>query len=437
MPKIFFINLKKIINLLFYLYLFFIPWQTRYFIKEGYLEGKFWEYGTFSIYAIDLLFFSLLILMLFYKIKNKQSLRFSSPLFSILIVFFLLLVLSVGIADNKEIALYHLFRWFLGILFFWLVNILDFDLKKALGFILTGAFVQSILAFFQFFQQKITANKWLGLASHDPSFSGTVVLETIQGRFLRAYGALPHPNILAGFFIVSMLLGWALYFLVREKRRKLILFANIFITLGLILTFSRSAFGVWFLVLTFMGIFSFKFSSPYQKLLIKIAGFSFIFFLIFGFVFQNLIFTRFTTLTLTEQYSLKYRSIYQNQAFKIISQYYALGVGLNNFTWQVYQKKIKPDIPNFQYQPVHNIYLLILSEISFLGLVVFLYLIFRFLQLWVRSIKKNNIVSLLLGLSFLSLLLIGLVDHYPVSLSSGLNIFWLSLAFFEKGRNIF
>jgi len=58
-----------------YLLVFLLPIQTRWIIKAGMLNGGYWEYGTYGLYATDILLIMLLILYVicrFLKASNDQ-----------------------------------------------------------------------------------------------------------------------------------------------------------------------------------------------------------------------------------------------------------------------------------------------------------------------------------------------------------------------------
>jgi O-antigen ligase len=94
-----------------------------------------------------------------------------------------------------------------------------------------------------------------------------------------------------------------------------------------------------------------------------------------------------------------------------------LGVGVNNFfineTW------LSPSLP---LQPIHNIFLLVLSQTGIIGLLAFGYLLFRTIKhvaqmSFESQFRKNIRIFSLLALCVF--LFIGLVDHYFFTLQQG------------------
>jgi O-antigen ligase len=70
---------------------------------------------------------------------------------------------------------------------------------------------QALLAFFQAATNAVAGSKWIGAASQEATRSGVAVVDA-GGRFLRAYGGFPHPNILGAWMAAGAIvaLGGAL-----------------------------------------------------------------------------------------------------------------------------------------------------------------------------------------------------------------------------------
>lgn len=92
-------------------------------------------------------------------------------------------------------------------------------------------------------------------------------------------------------------------------------------------------------------------------------------------------------------------------AVKIWQQSPIVGVGLGNFLVKLPEFLPKKSV--YFLQPVHNIYLLILAETGIIGLLFFFWIIQKGL-----GVSINTIPIILL-------LLLGLVDHYPLTLQQG------------------
>ena len=76
----------------------------------------------------------------------------------------------------------------------------------AYGFI-SGTLIQSILGIWQFLTQSTFSSTLLGLTAHPAWAAGTSIVSTInEGRWLRTYGAFPHPNMLGGYLVMSLII---------------------------------------------------------------------------------------------------------------------------------------------------------------------------------------------------------------------------------------
>ena len=102
------------------------------------------------------------------------------------------------------------------------------------------------------------------------------------------------------------------------------------------------------------------------------------------------------------------------------------GVGLGNFLVRL--PEALPTRTIYFLQPVHNIYLLLLSEVGVVGFLFFIW----FLQKIFRH--PFGIWHLAFGI----LLVLGLVDHYPLTLQQGqlLLTLLMSLAIVDRTRNL-
>jgi len=102
------------------------------------------------------------------------------------------------------------------------------------------------------------------------------------------------------------------------------------------------------------------------------------------------------------------------------------GVGLGNFIPNLLTKNnLYPASPFLYFQPVHNIYLLIASELGIIGVLAFFWLITTALK---QSLGKR---SKALVFALLGVFIIGIVDHYWLTLQQTRLLFaaLLGLAF--------
>jgi len=417
--------MKKTIENLFYIYIVLLPIQTRKIFYQGTLNGGAWEYGTFSIYVTEVMLWFILLLYFFFLVKNRKpqtinyKLNIKTFIFFFILIFIGINIFSIVWAQNQIIAFHFVFRLVEAVaLAFFIINF-QFSFKIfSWSFALSGA-VQSVFALMQFFSQSVFASKWLGMATQSASsILGESVIETHAGRFLRAYGTLPHPNILGGFLALSALFSLYL-FLHSHKPSHNILSLGIFILniLGVVLTFSRSA----YIALVFGLVLYFASTFLEGKKLNKVSYAALLYVIsvvIFSMIYQEIASSRANNANRLEKKSMVARQELFEESIQLALHRPLTGVGAGNFTYAVFAK-IHPEKKYWEYQPVHSIYLLIASETGIFSLIIFLALLSAVIaRIW---FEKNFFALSLLGIT----LLIGFFDHYFFTLYFGIILFWI------------
>ena len=361
-------------------------------------------------------------------------------------------LISIFFAVDKVLALYK-YGWFLmGLgLFFMLINKDLSNRLKLIYSLAAGIFLQALLAIWQFLTQTTFANKFLGLAIHNPAQLGTVVVEFYrQGvltRYLRAYGGLDHPNMLGALMAIGILLLANLLIQrtplnIKDKFRGWFLVINygllFFFSVALLFSFSRSAWLATVVGLMVMIIANWRLkfwpqnswqnylrnfwqSINFRSLEIRLViGFGLALIIILGCLF-NLMTVRFSTQDRLEKISVTERLSGFSQALQIIKAQPLTGIGIGNYTLALWHNY--PTQPAYYYQPVPNIFLLIWSELGIFGILAFGGF---WLVLFWEQIKKPH--SAALGWALLAALtVLMMVDHWLWSLHFGLFLFWLTL----------
>ncbi len=419
-------KIQKLVEYLFYFFVFLIPWQTRYIYKYLSLGGEIFEYGKLGLYLSELVLWLVIILAIVFlpRLKFKK----------IYYLFFALLFVSlIGYFNVLD---YQLYFYALGkliqvILLFLIISSLKFSFLKVFVSFIFSIFIHALIAIGQFFSQTISANKYLGIAGQFAGQGGPSVLEGGFGRWLRAYGGFSHPNILGGFIVIAILFLIALYFQHKKVKYSFLFWPVLIIfSQALIFSFSRSA--ILALILSLIFLF---FYAQQKKLLgkffsilgvlILIGAMNFIF-------FQDLMQSRLIQQDRLEIKSNQERAVLQNQAQKLIGSNFIFGQGLNNYLPVVFEQ-VNDNLEVWQYQPAHNIYLLVLIELGILGFLIYFSLIFYFLLL---ALKSKEVLKFILGLSLVVILLISFFDHYFWTYWSGLAITFLIIGLINKKQGI-
>lgn len=407
---------QKIFDFLIVVFILLIPWQSRFIYKDIMLDGQIWQYGRLSIYASMIV---LLLASLVLGWHHREQWHLSKKKRWYFLVFYVLVL-----AASQPIAIlsfYYLFLILGTILFIFLTQYIA--PKKILWAFLLSGLLQSILAITQSMEQKIIGNKWLGISTQFIQDKGVSVLESGSMRILRAYGSLPHPNILGGFLVLSILAGLYLWYSVYLQGEKVnwqfkkikkylasicvIIFSLVLMSFALLATFSRSALLALGVACLFMLLVSIvKKDNLIIYLIIKYIILLSIVAVVFNMYYPGLWAGRFDLHNRLEAKSIQDRQITYRQFDWGNPQAMIFGQGLGLNTYLAYQK-YKPDTVN-QVQPLHNWFLLAWAEFGLVGVLMLLALAYFYL--------KNNFVKnknkIYLSSFMIVLFVLGLFDHY-------------------------
>lgn len=413
----------------FYLFIFLLPWQTKLILRPA--PTAFTEISFFLTHA--LLLFILLTFFIYKLRRRKHDVPVSWP-WAMLALLEVAVLASFFVASDQVLAFYHYVIVLMGVGTFYILREGTiakgyeehcFDRLKATYSLLAGLFFQASLGIYQFLTQRAWASKYLGLAAHDPNELGTAVVETADGRWLRAYGGLDHPNVLGGVLAISLII--AAYLLAkrkmirswREMAGSALLFIYYFTALfAAFFSFSRAA---W--LAAGIGMFYLAFNLMLKKDWWIFGRFMVLMFFSLGmiavvaFPYRDLVFTRLTAAGRLEVKSVEERRHSILQAREIIGEKWLAGVGPGNYTTEL-ARRDNHEKPAWDYQPVHNSFLLLFAQSGFLALIAF---VAYFLLLW-RGRREA-----LAGPILTAFLVILMLEHWLISLPFGLIFFFLVL----------
>lgn len=441
--------MSKLISYGIYLLVFLLSLQTRYILKYGELNNGPWEYGTVSLYSLDILIIILLTLTLVRqnKLELKHNYQNYKAYYWLALGLVTASTLSIIGAFNFSLAGFAIVKLILGLSVGYIILNNNFDKLKFWFWFLFGAIIQAGLGIWQFATQSSFANKWLGIAQHTAKELGTSVVEAqatdgIWERWMRAYGGLDHPNILGGFLAIALIITLILFLKNKTKNKKkandennenkldkLELFyyvAIAIITPGLFFSLSRTA---W--IATIVGIIILLIQQ-YQEIKKLLVPLIIMMIIIGGLLIQYhyIVFSRFGDMHRIEVTSINERISYVQNAKKLIYDYGIMGVGIGNHGLAV-QKILDDRQISYWYQPVHNLPLLIWSEIGLLGILAFLILAIWLLIVTIKKIKKQPQQAVHLPI-IIALGIMMMLDHWLWSLHFGNIFLWLLIAMMLK-----
>jgi len=417
--------IQRIHRLFFYLLLVLLPTQLGYHFwpEWAHVLGRRVDYLSPTLYVTDILIFCVILFWAiesvsrgtYYELwkneKRKQIIHTIIRNTKYVIPPLVFIALNIWFASNQPAALY---KWLkvveFGFLAWYIVKTKP-QLSLVTIFLSVGVFYSSILAIAQFMLQHSVGGMfwWLGERTFSVDTPGIARVDSDVSLFkLRPYATFPHPNVLGGFLAVTLPL------IILQIRKKLFLWSSLGLgTIALVLTFSRSAWAVGGIAIAFAIARSMNYELQIKRY-VRIFVLLSIFVLFFAsrFMIHN---------SVSE--SVVVRQELNSAAVKIWQQSPIAGVGLGNFLIKLPEFLPKKSV--YYLQPVHNIYLLILTETGFIGLVLFGWFIISIIR---------NYEAGIMNYSLFTILLLGLVDHYPLTLQQGQLLFTLVAGLALAGR---
>lgn len=413
------------------------------------------EFNSFSLYLTDL-FLLICFVMGLVVLSRRSFLKPNNKLFfSFFGVFLVIAGISVLFAFDKNLAFFNFLRISLLAGFaLVLAESIRARLVKVshIMFVLgLSAVFQSIVAILQFFNQSSIGLQFLG----EPSFNifTTGVARTFAGDlfFLRVFGTMPHANILAGFLILGFLALIFTYLKENKVLNKALSGGGIFVVLSaLVFTFSRSGWIIALIsVIAFLILVLMRDKKKAGETFVVVAASVLFLSLTLGWlIYPRAGFE-------AGEVSVAHRIAYNQMGLEIIKDNPS-GVGIGNFTNHSDFSGLYPQYGFtllFNKQPVHNLYLLIASELGIHGLLTFLFiagfLIFETFKMAFMKFSGVSLPAMLLEakragdpnlvmpvILFCSVLLFGFVDHFMWTLQAGGLMLWLSLGMVLGNLNV-
>lgn len=391
---------------------FWPDWSFVYGLRLDYLSP--------TLYLTDIFIFLIFIFCLpgfFCSIRRSQR--------KYLIGFALLLItFALGLAGAKNYwaGVYGIAKFleFSFLVYFVSQNYKSFSKLILFWAILFSVVFESTLAFLQYFNQGSLGGifYFFGERAFNAETPG-IANAAINGQlFLRPYATFSHPNVLAGFLVLSML--FLLLFSFKNLFLRKVLFIGVILgTVTLLITLGRTAILLWLVYMIFL--FGLWVVEKYKKRKFNSHRFALVVLILAAITAliilqNNFIVERFLTTKLSDE-SLVQRQELITQSLDMFWQSPVLGVGVNNYFNNLNIIASKEN--TLLIQPVHNIFLLVLSET---GLVGFCFMIIVFIKSFLSSFKQKQTGRYLFMLLF-AIIFLGMFDHYFLTLQQGQLLF--------------
>lgn len=405
--------LEKIVYLI--IFTLFVNSYKKFILSFSFVNGVANVYLTPKFYLTDILLILLLLsgLLLVIRRSTRNILRSFIARKNIIPLALIGCFLFVSFfSSNIPLSIYFLIHLVLYLGLFFCVRRVLSSAEKVYQAALFLTFPVLIVSFFSIlqwhYQHYIFGFFPLGEPSFSATYTNSPLVNLLGAVYLRSFGTFPHPNVLGGFLAVSLI--WIFNAFLVDLRRNWRDPASIFkfITLlfglsALFLSFSQGAWAAFILGFILYALIKLLQGSTsrakavylFISLILIILSFS----LIYNLPFDS-ISTRRADLT---QVAL---DLWRNHPL--------VGVGPGNFVaLSTYYWK----------EPVHNIYLLTLSEAGIVGFFPFLLLLAYSLINSFKRVRSFPLPFVLL----VEILFLGLFDHYLVTSSTGSLLFWIVL----------
>ena len=389
----------KLEKALFVLFIVLFPVQLgkHFWPTSAFIGGLRVDYLSPTIYVSDVLLLLLLVVSAaktdWHRIKINISRKFG--VIGVLACAFV--VWNIIGSDRPSTAIYVWLRSIEAAGLFLYVRETNLRLKQLLArFLPFPLLCSSLIALAQFLKGGSLGGMlyWLGERSFSLTTPG-IATSSLFGRLvIRPYATFPHPNALAGFMLIAGLIWmWGVGRGPAKTSQQLsgTRFIVMVMTAGtLMLTQSLSSIVTAVMVLALWARSALSGPSKGLAAVLVTA-------VLIG-----------TLVALPpEPQSLSQRLVQAREAWLMLRAHPMQGVGLGNFIPNLLTKNnLYPASPFLYFQPVHNIYLLIASELGIIGALAFFWLITTALKQALGK-KSKALVFALLGI-----FIIGIVDHY-------------------------
>ncbi|MEO8610447.1 MAG: O-antigen ligase family protein [Chloroflexota bacterium] len=294
--------------------------------------------------------------------------------------------------------------------------------RSIIKVLIVGMIVSSAIAGWQVARQGPVNLGFLGEFNINPDNSGVSIVQVGAVRWLRPYGLLPHPNILAGYLTIGLLCCVVGILSERRRIRWISIAVFLFGLWALMLTFSRSA---WigfaaggFALLPYLWS---RLKMRHLRLTLIAFGISVI---VAGSLFVVLYKPFLAARTGEGDESVELRSIsdrvvYNEMAYRAIAYSPIVGVGMSNFPW-IASYYLSLTTFDLRGQPVHQILLSAWSELGVVGYVLTAGALILGVEIALRTLRQetnpDRLAQAAMLCGVIALMLIGLLDHYPWTL---------------------
>lgn len=420
-----------------------LPWQIRFFAEGAKVAGWPWEQGRLSVYVswIPML---MAVALGYFLPKTDLKKKIKSILVWPFVALGAITILASPISPIASA------QWWLqvGVLSAFFVTLMrvetcrDRGLEKFAFWFAMSLLPCAVISIIQVFAQDVWGGSWLGMATQHATDLGVSVLQTSGGRWLRAYGIFPHPNILGVWMALGIVVAAYLYSISGDSKRRIAWLAvQTFFSWGLFYSYSRSAWiaaavglsvfvALWFWGRGHVETPSDGVSAPtnaesvptvYRGRRLPWLAFAVpvLCFLVLSAVNSDLVWSRASATARTEKISVDARVQSLDHGLSVFVRYPFLGTGPGNYLPALANVKNISESDSPLEHP-HLVWLLMLDEVGIFGFAALVLAMASAISLYRKNRTRVSASEWGLGLALSAVWMSALLfDHYAWSTWSG------------------
>ena len=388
-----------------------LPLQTRVLLFEAPYAS---EWSNAFLYASDIALFALLGVF-GARVVAKQAKVQGGAVVWVIGLLVLTAFAHIAFAEYMSVAAFGALKALQGaLLFVWAYSSAVSSYCVVVPLVV-GSIVNALVGFFQFSFQKSVGLTFLTESPLTPYAKEVAEVVVSSGRFIRAYGLEPSPNVLAFFLILGLLFGIALFYRAYAGHTLAFVLGAFVLIMATVMSFSRG------MMLAGAGVILYYFSSliwsvkgAYRERATEALALVGICAVVLGVLFWSPLYDRFFV-NIALDNAVSERVALNSVALESIQEN-PLGVGAKHFT-----------VATGEEFPVHNIFLLVTAELGVVGGALFGLILIMVLFSFFQSLKHGGFSEekLLWFSVVLFVILTGFIDHFLFTLQQGMLAFWL------------
>ena len=386
-----------------YAFIFLLPVQfgKHFFPSYAFIDGIRIDYLDPTLYLTDII--AVILLITYYK-------KLVLPRTKLIAIFIILLVINIIFSLSPFVSIYKTIKYLEIILLFFMFSKITLSSKWVLWSFLLASIIQIILTTLQI----TTAGSIQGLFYFlgERYFTiGTpgiakVVINGIE--VLRPYGTFSHPNSLAGFFLLVHT-----FFLWNKDHKNYPLLKNLVVgasALLVLMSFSKIAIVILASTYVIYGLKNYN--------ICKVCS--------IGKALTMLLIATVFMATSGDPDTIQKRVLLAKHAIQIIVNHALSGVGIGSYV--IAESKFPNPFPYVFIEPVHNIFLLFVTEAGLILTFLTGVIIVPFLKkLWRNETARNVLITIIIT---------GFFDHYWLTLQQNILLMPVLFGFLQKHESV-